>query len=351
MANVNFPTWPVDGPPPLPPVHGLLPAAASPAAGVRFVVDTDQGPIDENSIAPNDAGLEQGLYRKPDGTIFMRQVGGDAQVYVPARAGRERWLNGVAVYPYPNAVPEGWDACASGSSQGEKSFGDALAPPEFNALTLALPITCTSQQVPDEDAFKARAVAVLAATESYGVARELQSGSIFSSQPYLADGQGTFPNGDTATRPNHALQILEKEIALSGRLGLIHCSPMLATALLGSGFVIKDVTGVIRTINGIVVIPDFGYAEGATPIGHADPGPTEEWAFATGPVDVRRSEIFTTPDTRAEALDRGTASGATTGRPNTFTYRAERYYVASWDTAVQAAVLVDRCGVSCEVGS
>jgi hypothetical protein len=344
-------TWPVDGPPPLPPVHGLLRAAAAVAAGVRFVVDTAAGPVDENSIAPGDAELEQGLYRKGDGTIWMRLAGGaeDVQVYVPANAGRERWLNGVAVWPYPPDVPEVWDSCAGGSGPSEKSSGTETELPEFGALTISLPISCTARQVPDQAAFRARAVATINAVESYAVARELMAGDVFSSQPYLADGFWTFPNGDAATKPSHGLQVLEQAIAQTGRLGIIHCSPMLATALMGTGFALRDDTGVIRTINGIVVIPDFGYADAVTPNGHPAPGPTEEWAFATGPVDIRRSEVFTTPDTQAEALDRGL--GATNDEPNRFTYRAERYYATDWDTELQAAVLIDRCGTECVVGS
>lgn len=353
MANVSFPTWPVDGPLPLPPVFGLLPAAGAPAAGVRFIIDTEAGPADENSIAPDESGLERGLYRKGDGSIWMRlDASGaeDVQVFVPANAGRERWLNSVEVYPYPVDVPEGWDACAPASTRGEKSFGTPKAPPEFRALTLSLPITCTAQQVPDQAAFRARAVAALAAKESYGVARALMSGADLDGGRFLADSGATFPNGTSATRPNHAIQVLEEAIAETGELGLIHCSPMLATALLGNGFAISDKTGVIRTINGNVVIPDSGYVGVSTP--ESAPGVlsgTEEWTYATGPVDIRRSEIFTTPADLAQALDR--SLGATMGRSNTITYRAERYSVTVWDTALQAAVLVDRCGTDCVVGS
>lgn len=347
--NANFPTWRVDGPLPIPPVHGLVPAAASDAAGVRIVVDTTIGPVDDSTIG-QDGSLEPGLYRKADGSIWLRVPSApDEQVYVPDLAGRERWLNGVAVYPYPEDAPSVWDACAAHPVQ--KSFGSNATPPEFNTLTVVQSITCTSQQVPDEAAFRARAVVAIAAKESFAVAREFMSGATLSSQPYLADGMGTFPNGNVATRPNHALQILEAAIGLTGSLGVIHCSPMMATALLGTGFVIQDKTGVIRTINGNVVIPDGGYVGVSTPVGHPTPGPTEEWAYATGPVDLRRSDIFTTPDTRTEALDRGTSSGATNGRPNTFTYRAERYYSAVWDVVLQAAVLVDRCSTDCNTGS
>jgi hypothetical protein len=355
-VNIEFPTSAVDGPLPIPPVHGLVPAAASDAAGVRIVVDTTLGPVDDATVG-QDGSLEPGLYRKADGSIWLRfpatvdphgQVP-DEQVWVPEQAGRERWLNGVAVYPYPQDTPDVWDACAA--SPVAKSFGSNATPPEFNTMTVVQAITCTSQQVPDDAAFRARAVVAIAAKESFAVAREFMSGATLTSQPYLADGMGTFPNGNVATRPNHALQILEAEIGLTGSLGVIHCSPMMATALLGTGFVIQDKTGVIRTINGNVVIPDGGYIGVSTPVGHPAPGATEEWAYATGPIDLRRSEIFTTPDTRAEALDRGTPHSATTGRSNTFTYRAERYYVASWDVVLQAAVLTDRCGSACNTGS
>lgn len=337
MSGGFFPTWFVDGPLPLPPVHGLIPAAAASAAGVRFVVDVTDEEGNKTPIETNGSSDRTELDR-------LKALG-----YIPQRAGMERWLNGVAVYPYPVDVPETWDACDNvGSASAEKSFGTAISPPDFAAFTITLPITCTSQQVPDQDAFKARAVTVIAATESYAVEQEFLTGAGISGQPYLADQYATFPNGGIgtgATSPIHGLQVLEYAIALTGRLGLIHCSPMLATALLGNGFALKDNTGVIRTINGNVVIPGFGYAPGATPVGAATPSATSEWAYATGPIDIRRSEIFTTPDTVTEALDR--SLGATNNRPNTITYRAERYYAVDADLALQAAVLIDRCSTTC----
>ena len=47
-----------------------------------------------------------------------------------------------------------------------------------------------------------------------------------------------------------------------------------------------------------------GYIGVSKPALGAAPGTNQEWVYATGPIDVRRSEIFTAPDTRAEALDR-----------------------------------------------
>jgi hypothetical protein len=319
-----FPTWRIDGPPPTPPEHSLIQAAASAADGVRIVNDVVANPTD---LAPG------------------------ADSLVPPQAGTERWMSGVAVWPYPPDVSQAWDNCA-GTSEVDKGFGTPLTPPEFAAMTIYIPETCTSQQIPDQAEYKARAVRVMNAVESYGVEREFMTGTELPGQPHLADGNGVFPNGDNATKPNYGLQLLEEQIALSGRQGVIHCSPMLATALLGSGFALSDKTGAIRTINGIIVIPGFGYAAGSTPLGHADAGVTEEWAYATGPIDIRRSEVFVTPDLLSQALDRGIPNhSATNGRPNTITYRAERYYVVAWDTAVQAAVLIDRCGSDCNPGS
>lgn len=304
-AQVGYgPLERIDGPLPIPPLHGLLAAAAaSLITPVRIVVDTDERGID-------------------------------------------RWINGAEVFPYPTDEGGLFDTCGLGSDPAEKDFGGSLPHPQFGAFTAYLAETCTSYKVWNQEQYQARAIAALTAVESSIIARQLMYGEGILLNPHLADGNGVYPLNNAATSPEYALQLLEEQIALSGRQGLIHCSPMMATALLGSGFALSDKTGAIRTINGIVVVPDFGYAGQATPPGHAAPGAGEEWAFATGPVDIRRSEMFIMPERVEEALDRG-SGGATTGRSNSITYRAERYYLVTWDTAVQAAVLVDRCQTTC----
>jgi hypothetical protein len=52
--------------------------------------------------------------------------------------------------------------------------------------------------------------------------------------------------------------------------------------------------------------------------------------FATGPVEIRLGPGIITD--LVETLDRS---------DNTVTFRAERYVLATWDTALQVAVLVD----------
>lgn len=336
MTQIGFgPLWRVDGPLPLPPLYGLLSAAAAPAAGVRIVVDVDGGAADLNDLSSTGETMEELIARlKAEGIL-------------PRNAGQERWLNGVEVYPYPPDTGDVFDTCApDGSSAATKGFGDDLEHPQFSAVTLYLAETCTSYKVWDQAAFKARAVAAFTAVESQLLARHFLTGEGLSLNPHLADGEGVFPNSDAATTPLNGLALLTEQIALSGRQGLVHASPMYADAL-RERFAIDNKGGVIRTINGIVVVPDFGYAVGSTPTGHAAATGTQEWIYATGPVDIRRSEIIVLPDDVSEALDRGTAGSATNGRSNSITYRAERHYLIDWDTEVQAAVLVDRCQAAC----
>lgn len=287
----------IDGPLPLAPLYGLLQAAGAPAAGVRIVTDADS-------------------------------------------AGVERWLNGVQVYPYPVDTGEVFDPCATGSEFSAKSPGSPVPLPEFAAMTIVEPITCTARGIGNQDAYKARASVVLSAIESSIVAREFLTGDRFPAQPHLADGAGAFPNGDTATSFPNGLAYLEELIALTGRQGLIHVSPqMLTSAAAKSGWWFDSKGQVIRTIAGTVVIPDAGYAGGSQPTGHAAATGTEEWIYATGPIDIRRSEIFVMPPRVEQAVDRAL---------NDVTYYAERYYLVDWDTVLQAAVLVDRCVDSCE---
>lgn len=294
----------LDGPPPLPRPYGLLQAMDAPAAGVRLVVDVDG-------------------------------------------SGVERWLNGGEVYPFPVDCPSVWDTCAAGTyADTEKSDGTVPSRPTFRAFTVYLPVTCSTQAVGPQDAYVQRARMALEATESAAVARELLTGEKMLLNPHLADDQGDFPNGNTVTSVLNGVALLEANIAASCRGGLIHISPAVAAAG-GAAMLFRDVPDrVLRTFNGTVVIPDAGYqVAGSHPPTHTTPTGTKEWIYATGPIDIRRSEVFVNPATVAEALDRGL--GATRDAPNSITYYAERHYLVDWDTVVQAAVLVDRCQLTC----
>ena len=78
------------------------------------------------------------------------------------------------------------------------------------------------------------------------------------------------------------------------------------------------------------VVSSGGGYRGAKPYGGAAAGPGEAWAFATGPVRawIHSQTRFDIKD----VLDR---------EDNDVTFRAERYALVEWDTALQAAVLID----------
>lgn len=341
-GQIGFgPLYRVDGPLPLPPVYGLLQAMAAPAAGVRLVIDKDDYDVEGVDISSM-PGMSI-----DDAIAELKRAGS-----IPESAGDLRWLNGVAVYPYPPGAASDFNQCGSGTDT-TKDFGLDLDQPMFNAITVYLAETCASYKVPSQAEFKARAVTALNAVQSSGVARNLLTGEACDAgAPFLADGSGSFPNGNAATSPINGLSILEQEIGLTGKLGLIHCSPGMVNFLAGR-FQIDNKTGVLRTFTGNVVIPDAGYARDPSNAGYGSPegrtpsSGTEEWMYATGPIDIRLSEMFVIPDDVEQALDRGTPNGATTGRPNRITYRAERHALASWDTELQSAVLVDKCFTTC----
>ena len=89
-----------------------------------------------------------------------------------------------------------------------------------------------------------------------------------------------------------------------------------------------------RRIEGTPIAEGTGYI-GAVPQNAAGwPAIADgtDWAWVTGPVEIRRSQPIVYPGNFYQALDRGS---------NLVTYRVERTYVVSWDTALQAAVLID----------
>lgn len=293
MTTVGFgPLWTIDGPPPTPPWYTLLGAA-------RIVPDADAG-------------------------------------------GVERWANGVEVYSYPPDAAQIQDACVTGSSR-VKIEGGTIPHPSFGTMTVYLSETCSSygifgENLSNDEAqarFVARARSTLAAVESAAVEREFLAGDVLGLNPHLADGEGTFPTGSTAQNVVETFALLETEIANSGQRGMIHCSPAMATKAVSQHLVERDERmGQIRTINGTVVVPGYGYSDPTVhPVGESAAAAKQEWVYATGMVDVRRSDQEILPGDLFEALDRAN---------NELTYRVERYYLVDWDTVVQAAVLADR---------
>lgn len=240
------------------------------------------------------------------------------------------WMSGAQVQAYPPDLPHTWNPCTPSDSTGSKEEGGLIPAPLFGAFTAYLAETCTSRGIVSEEQFTARALAAFGAVESYAVELEFSQGLALPTNPFLADANATVLNGGNPTGIIAGFALLEEAIGATGKAGVIHATPGAATAARAARVVSMD--GVyLRTVLGTPVAVGDGYI-GAQPDGEAAAGLAESWAFATGPVQIRRSDIFINPPLLAEALDR---------EINQVTYRAERYYLADWDTALQSAILLD----------
>lgn len=235
-----------------------------------------------------------------------------------------RWLNGVNLIGYPESTPLTWNACIPESSDvGVKDEGEAGPQAQFDPFVCYLPVTCSSLSYPY---IRDWSEVTLEATYSMAVEKGLvgidQAG--LGPNPSLGDSNVTVLGGG-AKSPIVGLSYLENAIGATGRKGLIHATPATITQLNTDTFLNPDE---LITTNGNLVVSGDGYI-GATANG-VSPGAGQDWMFASGPVEVRISPLAIT-DLR-ESLDRS---------ENVITFRAERWVLATWDTSLQVAVLVD----------
>ena len=172
---------------------------------------------------------------------------------------------------------------------------------------------------------------MLDASFSYAVEEALAKGVTGSTNPFFGDA-GLTQLGGGAVSAQAGLNYLENAIGQSGRRGVIHATPGTVSAW---NFVnlVNRVEGAnfLRTANGTLVVSGAGYYN-TDPSGKTggDPAVGQEWAFATGPVVV-----YTQPGPEleiSEYVDR---------ENNEIIYRAERSFVALWDT-VTAIRCLDR---------
>ncbi len=214
-----------------------------------------------------------------------------------------------------------------------KVTGGVSPLPIFGGFQVYVAETCGARGIgEDQQAFIDRALAVFAAVESHGVELELSQGVALDGQPYLADSDAQVLASGAAVKPSLAFALLEQAIGVTARGGMIHATPGTVAIAEAQGWYF-DVRGqkLYSRGNGTPIVNGTGYI-GARPAGEAAPTETKWWAFATGPVDIRRGPVEILPGTVREALNRET---------NEITYRVERNYVVDWDTVLQAAVLVD----------
>lgn len=229
-----------------------------------------------------------------------------------------RVFNGVNVWGYPEETPSTWEPCSDGTFR-VKDETSTQSMPRFDAFTIYQPLTCSSISLRPED--RERAERVLDATQSFAVEFGLSQGVVGSTNPFLSDPNAVALGGG-AVAPDVALALLEEAIGATGRGGLIHAPPDVASQWTFDGG-LDSSGGTLRTWLGTPVAVGGGYigANGQT---------TDAYAFATGPVEVYLSPMRNTEP--RESLDRA---------DNVFTFLAERDVLALWDTALQVEVLVD----------
>jgi hypothetical protein len=239
-------------------------------------------------------------------------------------AGRE--LNGVNVWGYPEDTPSLWEPCSAGTYR-DKSEDSTWQQPRFDGLVAYLPIMCSTITAAPEE-FAQRAEVTLNAVLSFGVEQALAQGVVGSTNPFFGDTNLTQLGGG-AVSAQAGLNYLENAIGQTGRGGMIHATPGTVSAW---NFVNLLTEGeVLRTANGTPVVSGGGYIN-TDPSGltGSDPSVGQEWAFATGPVRVFLADG---PSLEvSEYVDRS---------DNTVIYRAERYFLAEWDTSLQSGVLID----------
>lgn len=242
-------------------------------------------------------------------------------------AKESHWDSGIDVFGYPADVPTFWEDKLEGTFRIKD---EGTAPPQgtFEPVTLYVPVSCTASGM-SVDEFERRAGRVLEVTQSYGVELALAGGIPGLSNPYLADANMATPAGATAVSARVGISYLEEALAATARGGLIHVTPAVLDALQPVR-VTDDPTVPLYTGAGTPIAVGAGYA-GIQPVGETAPDTTEDWIFVSGPVEVRIDDTVSLPGI-ADALDR---------QFNDVTYRAEKVAVVSWDTALQAGVLVD----------
>lgn len=240
--------------------------------------------------------------------------------------GGDRWMNGVNVYGYPSDSPSTWEPCSTGTFR-TKAEGNAPPTPRFDSFGFYVPITCSAMGMGDWREFAERAEVVLDATQSFAIEDALSQGVQLSTNPFFGDANLDILGGGAVT-PEVGLRWLEDAIGATGRMGIIHATPATVAAW---EFEALETGVALRTPNGTPVASGGGYI-GTDPTSGATPAAGQAWAFATGPIRVFLSESSLVGDDINGTLDTSN---------NDVTFRAEKYALAIWDTALQAGVLID----------
>lgn len=277
------------------------------------------------------------------------------------------WVGGVTWRPDNVATGGAADPCAPGNL----NVGANLGKQEAFPIMIWEGERCTTASESIEEAQR-RARALLEATTSKRLASEFWRGDLAAANawpnPYLSRSVADVFDGATpplvkqigsgsTLNPIAALAALEQAIATygTGARGMIHCTRR--TALVWAAyFLLQQTGGLTLTALGNIVVADAGY-DGTAPghpaaaLGGNFATGQEAWAYATGMVTVRLSEIEVSGAQRAnEQLPNSiTPDGETVVRApgvgnlqaNDRVVIASRYALATFDPAILAGVHID----------
>lgn len=253
----------------------------------------------------------------------------------------DRWLAGASLRGYPPGPAYTFDPCGEGTYR-VKEDGGPVPNPMLGTFTVYVPGVCTARTVgPTADEYKARLSLAFRALEGLAIERFFATGDGHAGMgPYLTDPNLEILNSGTAVTPVEGLAMLEQEIATVGS-GMIHVAPATATAWVANLLISVGRDGKMRTGLGTVVTIGGGYMAAYPDNAPGTPPADQEWAFASGPVEYRRSEVTILPGNYSQALDRA---------QNEVVFIAERNYLLTWvgrqdssdETQIQAGVLIDR---------
>ena len=244
--------------------------------------------------------------------------------------GDPHFTAGVVVEPYPPGTPGTHNPCSTGTARVKAAAPANITPPEFSSFTVYMTAACDGMNDAQADWFKNRLRLAFQAREGMGVEHEFCFASADSSRPHLTALPFTDLSGGTPVGPKEALSLLENAIGATGELGFVHVDPGTFVAMDGWGL-FHDEGATKKTNRGNTVIIGDGYI-GAKPDSNPALSADESYAFATGPVLLARDDVVVI-GTTSQSLDRST---------NTITFRAERNYVAYWDTELRVGCNVDR---------
>jgi hypothetical protein len=242
-----------------------------------------------------------------------------------------RWLNGVALDPYPCgcAIVMPGIACVDDPAEleGEEvTASDPDAVPRFDPFLVYLPDSCSTFGLGPYDEFVSKLRTAFDAVQGSAIEGEFWTGAQVPTNPHLDDGLST-DAGPPAGIVEGIAQ-LEQAIGQSCRAGVIHMPVAAAVVASAYGLVESNGTALRTVAMGTPVVAGTGYT-GTGPGGDAPPTGAS-WIYATGPVRVRLGTIDV-PDGIAQAMARSI---------NRVVVRAQRPAVVEWDRCLHASQLV-----------